>query len=110
MKKSELDVIIQNFKEIKEFSDHFDYNSSSYINQRMMHIKPILEKEQSRLDGDVDVNCPMIMSAVVNFDNCDNWINQNIKKLVSEDYKILDFGTIIEPTSGLILAQIKYTN
>jgi len=110
MKKSELDIVMNNLKEIKEFSDKLDYNSSSYINQKMININPILDKELSRLDGDVEINCPQIITAIVQANTCDEWINGNIKSLLLQEYKIIDYGIKLGTTDDFMVAYIKYTN
>lgn len=110
MKKSELDIVLHNLKEIKDFSDRLDYNSSSYINQKMININPILEKELSRLSDDVEINCPQIMTALVQANDCDEWINGNIKSLSLQDYKIIDYGVTYKSNDDFMMAYIKYTN
>lgn len=116
MKKGELENLINYVKNIKNISDKQSYNISTAINQNIIKILPILEKEYERLDMDkITVNCPaIIIIKPEDFEenihtSLSEYINQKMQELVINEYKIIDFGIQVTPNNSLC-AYIKYTS
>lgn len=114
MKVSEIESIQKNLKEIEHLTDKQPYNVSSYVNQRLIKIYPILTKELERLEADnVTINCPKILmyQCEANKEQAEitDFINKKLHDLVLQDYKIIDYG-IEGISNGHFIIFIKYTN
>ena len=120
MKIKDIENIQSWLKDIKSVSDKQSYNVSSEINKSLVKIIPILNDEYNRLtDNHIDIDCPRICI----FTNRDakeykqtvqDYMNNKLRELVSNDFKIIDFGKLDESfeddNSRTIYFYIKYTN
>lgn len=107
-------------EELRDFANKQDYNTFTYINQRLVKLMPILELEYNRLKSDnLSVNCPQIYI----FTNRDalnanmtvqDYMNLKLKDFVNNDFTIMDFGkldeTFEDDNSRTIYFYIKYSN
>lgn len=120
MKKIDIEQIQTQLEEIKAYMDKQDYNSSTYINQRIIKIRPILEAEIRRMDrDDIEVHTPKILiftnrEAKQNKKTVQEYMNYKLHELVINDYKIIDYGKLDEAyeddNTRTIYLFIKYTS
>lgn len=118
MKQSDLDILSSTIKDIRNFSNKLEYDTSSYINEKLNDISPIIDSEYKKLDNTLDTTCPMIK--LVSYKDCNTndlpfdftnpdiisfTINKVMSQLVSEGYKIYDYGLFVK---DLTVAYIKY--
>lgn len=120
MKIKDVENIQKWLDDIKVVADKESYNVSSAINKSLVKILPLLKEEHERLsDNHIEVNCPKIYI----FTNRDakeykqtvqDYMNNKLQGLVSNDFKILDFGKMDEEfeddNSRTIYFYIKYTS
>lgn len=120
MKLKDVENIQRWLNDIKAVADKESYNLSTEINRSVVKIMPILKEEQERLnDNHIEINCPKILI----FTNRDakeykktvqDYMNQKLQELVSNDFKIIDFGKMDEEfeddNSRTIYFYIKYTS
>lgn len=120
MKVKDIENIQMWLEELKEFANKQDYNSFTYINQRLIKILPILETEYNRLvDNDMELDFPKIMiftnlEAKQNKMTVQEYINFKLKELVINGCKIIDYGKLDEEynddNSRLLYFYIKYSS
>lgn len=110
MKKIELEEIKQGLMEIQEITNKQEYLVSSYVNQRLAKMYPLIDKEIHRMESTgVEVNCLKVLimhykpDSKISFTDL---INTEIAKLTQNDYKVID----CEIKDDLHTAIIKYTN
>ena len=106
--------------EIKEFTNTMDYNTSSYINERIVKILPLLEEEEKRLENtDTTITSPKICiftatQAINDADTVESYMNNKLRELVINGYKVIDYGRLdtIKDEDGKseIYLFIKYTD
>lgn len=110
MKISDLKNIRTNLEEIKSITDKEEYLVSSNVNQRLMNIFPLVDKEIKRMDSEgIEVHCMKVMILQHTTDSKKSFtdiINEQIERLTLQDYKIID----CEVKEDLCTAVIKYTN
>lgn len=108
MKKEELLQIEQGLNEIKRIADKESYLVSSAINNQYIKIEPILKQELQRMDAQgVEINCPRIKTIprvqvwdkehdmfeyTLSNEDFDSLVNDNLRDLVNNGYKIIDYG------------------
>jgi len=117
MKKSEIEQSIKILKDLKKSTEKLDFNTSVLVNQHVMGILPILEKEYARLDEDkIELNCPELKIIGVDTtletnkkEKLADEINRVMRELVSEEYKIVDYGIVSPVLNNVMYAYIKYT-
>ena len=115
MRKQDIELAIDELKQIKAVSNKFNYTDSSNINKHLVKVLPLLEEELNRMDTDkVEVNCPQLLiigsgEAKAEAYKLSDYINKKMQELVINGFKIIDFGIYTQIDSELI-AYIKYTN
>lgn len=108
MKKQELEDMIKSLNNIKDIINKENYNLSSAVNMNLIHVVPNLEKELERMNTEkVVINCPSLKLIDNDDDNLEKKLNEAIKELVLQDYKIIDFGMF--GTMNNLSGYIKYT-
>lgn len=120
MKARDIEEIQKFLSEIKDFSNKQDYNTFTFINQRIVKILPILDTELKRLElTNVEMNCPKIKiftnrNAKESKQTVEEYMNERLKELVLDDYKIIDYGkldeTFEDDNTRTIYFYIKYTS
>lgn len=115
MKKLEIEEMLKACNGIRDISNKQNYNVSSAINQQLVKITNKLKEEYDRMDKDkITINCPaiiLIKASDLQYkeQSLSDYINNKMKELVMNNYKIIDFG--ISGISGnQIYAFIKYTS
>ena len=114
MKKSDVELVIDTISNIKEFTNKLDFNTSKYINQQVIKIKPILDKELERLENEkVTINSPrLLLLGTKDIDSEQTLVdlaNTKMSELVENNYKIIDFGLYDNKTQEMYV-YIKYTD
>lgn len=114
MKKSDVELVIDTISNIKEFTNKLDFNTSKYINQQVIKIKPILDKELERLENEkVTINSPrLLLLSTKDIDSEQTLVdlaNTKMSELVENNYKIIDFGLYDNKTQEMYV-YIKYTD
>lgn len=114
MKKVDLENAITSLKELKSFTDRLEYNTSTFVNQKLMTVFPVLQAEYDRLDNDkVVINCPKLLIVgskdVTTKQTLTDFVNDKLQELVMNDYKIIDYG-LWGRSNEEILIYIKYTS
>lgn len=114
MKKNSVEKLLEIVDDLKEFTNKLDYNTSSYINQRLVKISPILKEELEILNKEnSSIGCPKLMLITNNdvpedLDMID-YVNEEIKKLVVKGYTISDYGILTNNLSpNNVCVYIKY--
>lgn len=103
MKLQELEEIKSAIAELQQFANQQDYNTTSFINRRLVKISPKINTEIERMESEsVEIHSPKLV--IVPADE----INDKLQELVKEDYKIIDFG-LFRGTSENLQAYIKCT-
>ena len=114
MKKQEISDVLEKLEDIHMYSStKLDYNSTTYINKRLVDIQSTLRKEYDRLNSDkIDLNCPQLLvlqtKDVTNGKPLIEYANEVMSNLVSEGKKIIDYGLWNRDTTD-ICVYIKYT-
>lgn len=115
MKKIEVEEMLKICDNIQNISNKQSYNVSSAINQNLVKIKNTLKEEYNRMDNDkITINCPgiiLIKASDLQYkeQSLSDYINNKMKELVMNNYKIIDFG-ISGINGNQIYAFIKYTS
>jgi len=115
MRKADLSDSIDALKKIREVSDKLDYNTSVLINQNVIKILPLLEKEYNKLDKDkVEVNSPKItiitsIEAEEVGKSIQEYMNTYMEQLIEQELKIIDFDYRMLPDKTRY-GIVKYTN
>lgn len=124
MKKQEIEEVINTLEDLKNYTDKQNYNLSSYVNQKLVKVFPVLRKELERLNTDeISLNCPQLYEEFMDIlskdideesmKNVVNHINSILESLVKQDYKIIDYGTRWVYSNHLnkwsVIISIKYT-
>ena len=115
MRKTDIDDMLKACETIKDISNKQNYNVSSVINQNLVKVTNKLKEEFDKMDKDkLVINCPsIILIKAVDLkykdDNLSDYMNNKMKELVMNDYKIIDFG-ISHVEDNCIYAFIKYTS
>ena len=115
MKKTDVEDMVNRLVEVRDFaSKKLDYNSSTYINQQLIKIIPVLNAEYERLNNEkVVINSPKLL--VLGTEDVDtdqtliDFANTKMSELVENNYKILDFG-LYSSNNGKTSVYIKYTD
>ena len=119
MKVTDLESIQESLDIIKTVSDKLDYNTSSAINKEIIKISPIISKEIERMDTEkITINCPKILilsieNLMAKFYASDltDAINEQLKELVVNGYKIIDYEISQDTLSyGSKAFVVKYTS
>lgn len=110
MKITDLKEIKNNLLEIKQITDKEEYLVSSNVNQRLMNVLPLIDSEIERMESTgVEVHCmqiKIIQHTATSGRSFTDIINEQIKLLTLQDFKIID----CEIKDDLSTAIIKYTN
>lgn len=120
MKKQDLELMKLNVDEIKAFAEKQDYNSYTYINQRLVKIVKVIDDEMNRLtsNGD-DMTLPKIaiftnQDARDNNMKVDEYMNMRLRELVVNGCKIFDFGKLdeqyLDDNTRILYFYIKYNS
>jgi len=114
MRKTDVETIITVVDNIKDFTNKLDFNTSKYINQQVIQVKPILEKELKRLEDEkVEINSPRLLllstKELENEQTLVDLANTKMSELVENNYKIIDFGLYDNKTQEMYV-YIKYTD
>lgn len=114
MKKQDLQNCVNLLSDIKKFSDKQEYNTSNYINTRLMQVLPMLNKELERMtNNNITINCPSLEIIDTLKEPTEKQlpevINDRMRELVLSGYKIIDFG-IFREDSRKFSGYIKYTS
>lgn len=117
MKKADVEETINVLDNIKKCTATMDFKTSSYINQQVVKVLPLLEDELTRLEtAKVKVNCPkLFVMGVEDLDDGQTLVdalNIEMSELVENGYKIIDFG-LYGSTNNVhnnVHAYIKYTD
>lgn len=110
MRKSDLETMIKNLKEVTDLCNKQDYNTSSYVNTRILPSVQILEEEYERLDSNkIEINCPQIelidlKTAMEANRTLVEQANYRMRELTINQFKVIDFGFLNEAI------YIKYTS
>lgn len=119
MKISDLETIQESLNNIKLTSDKLDYNTSSTINKEIIKISPIITKEIERMDTEkITIDCPKMLilsieSLMAKFYTSEltDAINEQLKELVVNGYKIIDYNVSHDILSyGSQAFVVKYTS
>ena len=120
MKLQDIDNLQKYVDEIKLISDKLDYNTSSAINKCITKIAPLIKDERNRLESsNVDIDFPKLKiftnrEAKEHKMTVQDYMNYNLRELVINQYKIIDFGKLDEEyeddNSRTIYMYIKYTS
>lgn len=114
MQKQQIDELISDLKELKDISDKQEYVVSAKMNTIYNKMLPILQEESQRLSGNIQVNSPQILildyvpfrySTEDIADSFTMQLNDELRKLVEQKYKIIDYGLVCKDR-----AYIKYTD
>ena len=107
-------------EELRDFANKQDYNTFTFINQRLVKLIPMLEAEYNRLQTNIVVaNCPQICiftnrDAMNENMTVQDYMNSKLKDFVNQDFKIMDFGkldeTFEDDNSRTLYFYIKYSN
>lgn len=114
MRKTDVEKIIDALNTIKNYTNKMDFKSSTFINQQLIQIQPILNKELDRLENDnIEINSPkLLLLSTKDLDAEQTLVdlaNIRMSELVENNYKIIDFG-IYETKMQEMFIFIKYTN
>lgn len=114
MRKTDVEKIIDALNIIKNYTNKMDFKSSTFINQQLIQIQPILNKELDRLENDnIEINSPkLLLLSTKDLDAEQTLVdlaNIRMSELVENNYKIIDFG-IYETKMQEMFIFIKYTN
>lgn len=115
MRKADIEEMLKNCNTIKDISNKQNYNVSSAINQNLVKVINKLKEEYDRMDKDkITLNCPaiiLIKASDLQYkeQSLSDYINNKIKELVMNNYKIIDYG-ISGINGNQIYAFIKYTS
>lgn len=115
MKKSDIEDMLKYCEAIKEISNKQNYNVSTAINQNLVRVTKKLKEEFDRMNNDkLVINCPsiiLIKASDLKYQemSLSDYMNNKMKELVMNDYKIIDFG-ISNVEDNFIYAFIKYTS
>lgn len=109
MKLSDVETCIKDLKDLRDYGNSQDYNTTSIINKHLNNTLALLEKEKQRLNNEsIEIEAPQIkivhlkgdkedeLAKVSNkeldLENLTYQLNQELQELVSNDKKIIDFG------------------
>lgn len=114
MKKVDVEKVIEVINNIKDFTKTMDFKTSTYINQQVIQIQPILAKELERLENEkVVINSPrLLLFSTKDLDGEQTLVdlaNTKMSELVENNYKIIDFGLYNNETQEMYV-YIKYTD
>lgn len=115
MRKTDIDDMLKACDNIRNISNKQNYNVSSIINQNLVKVTTKLKEEFERMDKDkLTINCPaiiLIKASDLQYQemSLSDYINNKMKELVMNNYKIIDFG-ISNVDNNFIYAFIKYTS
>lgn len=115
MKKQELEDIKTAIKDLQEFCNQQDYNTTTFINKRINIILPKIQKELDRMDNTkIEINCPKLLlitsdEAYAAETTLTEYVNKQLQELVLNEYKIIDYG-IWNSTESKLFIYIKYTS
>lgn len=114
MKKADVEKIIEVIDNIKNFTKTMDFKTSTYINQQVIQVQPLLNKELERLENEkVVINSPRLLLLSTKDAESEQTLvdlaNIKMSELVENNYKIIDFGLYVNKTSETY-AYIKYTD
>lgn len=110
MKASDINEIKQNILGLKQITDNEEYLVSSNCNILYNKILPILDVELERVSNQrMEINAPAVLIVEKTNKNTSltDVINIELARLVSEDYKIIDYN--ITTLNDSIVGIIKYT-
>lgn len=114
MRKSDVEMVLDTIKLISDYTKTMDFKTSSYINQQVVKIVPVLENEVKRLETEKTViNSPKILligtEDLTGEQTLVDTANLKMSELVENGYKIVDFGLFNGKISDLYV-YIKYTD
>lgn len=109
MKLNDVETCIKDLKDLRDYGNSQDYNTTNIINKHLNNTLALLEKEKQRLNNEsIEIEAPQIkivhlkgdkedeLAKVSNkeldLDNLTYQLNQELQELVSNDKKIIDFG------------------
>ncbi len=109
MKLSDVETCIKDLKDLRDYGNSQDYNTTNIINKHLNNTLALLEKEKQRLNNEsIEIEAPQIkivhlkgdkedeLAKVSNkeldLENLTYQLNQELQELVSNDKKIIDFG------------------
>ena len=120
MKLDDINRSIDLLKTLQDYLNGLEYNISSYSNQILVKVLPILQDEKIRLENSgVEINCPKIkiftnLDAKNNKQTVEEYMNYCLRELVINNYKIIEYGKIDEQyaddNTRVIYFYIKYTD
>lgn len=109
MKLSDVETCIKDLKDLRDYGNSQDYNTTNIINKHLNNTLALLDKEKQRLNNEsIEIEAPQIkivhlkgdkedeLAKVSNkeldLENLTYQLNQELQELVSNDKKIIDFG------------------
>lgn len=109
MKLSDVETCIKDLKDLRDYGNSQDYNTTNIINKHLNNTLALLEKEKQRLNNEsIEIEAPQIKivhlkgdkenepvkvsNKELDLDNLTYQLNQELQELVSNDKKIIDFG------------------
>lgn len=109
MKLNDVETCIKDLKDLRDYGNSQDYNTTNIINKHLNNTLALLEKEKQRLNNEsIEIEAPQIkivhlkgdkedeLAKVSNkeldLDNLTYQLNQELQELVLNDKKIIDFG------------------
>lgn len=120
MKLDDINKSIDLLKTLQNYLNGLEYNVSSYSNQILVKVLPILQDEKARLESsNVEINCPKIkiftnQDAKNNKQTVEEYMNYCLRELVVNNYKIIEYGKIDEQyaddNTRIVYFFIKYTD
>lgn len=113
MKKIDVENVINVLNNIKDFTKTMDFKTSTYINQQVISVVPVLEEEIQRLNNEkITINSPKLLlirtEDLTSGQTLVDVLNTTLSELVENNFKIIDFG-VQDSTSGMY-AYVKYTD